>query len=85
MQAKEATMSKIERNDHLTELVVEIIDAEGKRCAECHDTAQGDRLFVYYTRHGSRQRRHDGLFCSKDCHDIYHGLKSRRFEHLVVK
>jgi hypothetical protein len=78
-------MKTIERDDHLTELVVETIDAEGKHCAECHDTAQGDKLFVYYTRLGSRQRRHDGLFCSKDCHDIYHGLKARHFERLIVE
>jgi hypothetical protein len=71
-------MPVIERTDHLTELLTEAIDAEGKTCPECHDVGPHDRLFVFSTRHGKRVRVHDGAFCSKFCHDIYHGLRPRK-------
>lgn len=71
-------MAVIERTDHLTELLTQAIDAEGKTCPECHDVAPHDQLFVFSTRHGARVRVHDGAFCSKLCHDIYHGLAPRR-------
>lgn len=64
---------------YLTELVCEAIEAGNMRCPECHDTAHGDRLFVFSTRRGVHLREHGGAFCSKQCHDIYHGL-SRRTE-----
>ena len=66
------------RTDHLTELACETIDAEGHHCWECHDTAPGDRLLAFFTQRGAKARQHDGLFCSKDCHDRYHGLKPKR-------
>jgi hypothetical protein len=25
---------------------------------------------------GAERREHDGLFCSKQCHDVWHGLTS---------
>ncbi len=71
-------MPAIDRTDHLYELVTETIDANGKACPECHDTAPGDKLLVFFTVRGQRSRQHRGAFCSRECHDIYHGLKPRR-------
>lgn len=68
----------IERTDHLTELVCEAVDASGDRCSECHDVAAGGKLLKYSTVRGARVRAHDGLFCSKVCHDMFHGLAPRR-------
>jgi hypothetical protein len=68
----------IDRTNCLTELVCEAIEAGNNRCPECHDTAPGDKLYVYSTRRGFRLREHAGAFCSKDCHDVYNGLKPRR-------
>ncbi len=67
----------IDRSDHLYELHCEAIDADNHHCWECHDVAAGNRLFQFFSVRGKRSRQHDGMFCSKDCHDIYHGLKSR--------
>ena len=61
-----------------TTLETESVDAEGRVCSECHDTAPNDKLIVYYTLLGLKHRQHDGLFCSKVCHDVYHGLTSYR-------
>lgn len=58
----------------LSVLTVEKIDAMGMHCSECGDTAQGDTLLIYTTRVGNRVRTHNGHFCSKVCHDRYHGL-----------
>jgi hypothetical protein len=65
----------IPRNDHVTELVFETIDAMGDHCSQCDKTAKGNKLLVFATVNGARQRTHNGAFCSKRCHDIFHGLK----------
>lgn len=62
---------------YITELVCEPIEAGNRLCPECHDTAAHNTLYVFSTRRGFRLREHDGAFCSKDCHDVYHGLKLR--------
>jgi hypothetical protein len=62
----------------LTVLTDEAVDADGMRCSECGDTGPRDKLFIYSTVIGSRVRVHDGLFCSKLCHDMFHGLHLRR-------
>ena len=67
----------IERADHLYTLETELIEAGNMTCLECHDTLAGDKLIVFYSVRGTRVREHKGAFCSKDCHDRYHGLKSR--------
>jgi hypothetical protein len=68
-------MKDIERNDHLVTLHRETIDAMGVTCSECD--AATKKLFVYYTMRGSKRRTHNGQFCSKGCHDVFHGLKPR--------
>lgn len=47
------------------------------RCSECGDTGPAGRLFKYSTVRGARSRPHDGLFCSRECHDRWHGLMKR--------
>lgn len=59
-----------------TTLICEPVDAEGHRCAECGDKPE-TLLRFFTTRGNSYRREHDGLFCSKDCHDRWHGLKAR--------
>ena len=68
-------MKTIERNDHLVTLQHETIDAMGVTCSECGKAAK--KLLVFYTMRGSNRRTHNGQFCSKRCHDIFHGLKPR--------
>lgn len=58
----------------ITELVCEAIDADGQRCSECGDTAPGDKVLIYATLRGTNRRTHNGQFCSKACHDRFHGL-----------
>lgn len=71
-------MRTIERTDHLTELDVEAIEHDGMRCSECGDLGPNDKLLIYATLRGQQRRTHNGQFCSKLCHDIFHGLKPRR-------
>jgi hypothetical protein len=71
-------MKTIERSDHLTELVSEAVDANGVRCSECGDTAPGNKLLIYATVRGAKRRTHNGAFCSKFCHDVFHGLMPRK-------
>lgn len=62
----------------LSVLVCESIDADGQHCAECGDEAdRKGQLLQYATQIGARVRVHDGLFCTKDCHDRWHGLAPR--------
>jgi hypothetical protein len=67
----------IERTDHLTELQYETVDADGVRCSECGGVAKHNKLLIYATVRGTKRRTHNGSFCSKLCHDIFHGLKPR--------
>lgn len=60
------------RSVGLSVLTCERVDAEGQRCPECGDRC--DTLLRFSTRIGARVREHGGLFCSKDCHDRWHGL-----------
>lgn len=76
-------MRKIERDDHLTRLEVETVDAGVAdcgfaRCVECGDLGPNDKLFFFHTVRGAKWRRHDGAFCSKFCHDQWHGLAPKR-------
>lgn len=68
-------MKAVERTDHLTTLTVETIDAMGMICSHCGNVAAGNKLKIYATVRGARSRTHNGEFCSKLCHDIFHGLK----------
>lgn len=61
--------------DHLVTLHEETIDAMGVTCSECE--AAPKQLLVFYTMRGPNRRTHNGQFCSKRCHDIFHGLKPR--------
>jgi hypothetical protein len=62
----------------LSVLTVERVDADGYRCSECGDAGdRNDQLLRYATQIGTRVRVHDGLFCSKACHDRFHGLRPR--------
>ena len=69
-------MPAIERDDHLYHLVAEPVDANGDRCPECGDVGPGHKLYTYWSVRGNKSRRHEGTFCSRDCHDIWHGLKA---------
>lgn len=62
------------------ELICEAIDADGSLCPECGDVGPNDKLFVYSTKRGARVRPHDGAFCSRLCHDQWHGLSPRDVE-----
>ena len=43
-------------------------------CSWCGQTRKNGSLFAYSTEtDGGRTFTHRGLFCSKSCHDIYHG------------
>lgn len=65
-------------NDGSSELTCAAVDAEGSRCAECGDEADSQgRLLIFATRIGARIRVHEGMFCSRDCHDRWHGLKAK--------
>lgn len=67
----------LRQNDHVTELESESVDAEGCHCPECGETGHNDTLLQFYTvRRGVNRREHAGLFCSKQCHDVWHGLTS---------
>lgn len=69
-----SALSKL-RSTGLSVLTCERIDADGYHCAECGDPPDDDGMLVQYTtKIGMRARIHDGLFCSKLCHDRYHGL-----------
>jgi len=68
----------IERTDHLTKLVCESVEAGRDRCSECGDVGPKGMLFIYATERGARRRVHDGTFCSKLCHDRFHGLAPKR-------
>lgn len=61
----------------ITELTCEAIDADGQTCSECGDTAPGDKLLIYATKRGTKVRTHNGQFCSKLCHDQFHGLRPK--------
>jgi hypothetical protein len=68
-------MKRPDRTDHLVSLHKETIDAMGVTCSECG--RPGDKLLVFYTLRGGNRRTHNGSFCSKHCHDVFHGLKPR--------
>lgn len=59
----------------LSVLTVERVETDD-RCSECCEHG-GGVLLRYATRIGTRVREHDGLFCSKACHDRFHGLMPR--------
>jgi hypothetical protein len=76
-------MSALRKSDlnsiGLSVLVCESVDACGTHCAECGEEAdRNGKLLQYGTQIGPRVRVHDGLFCCKDCHDVWHGLRPRR-------
>ena len=60
----------------LSVLTCKIVESSQQRCSECCDDCGGE-LLQYATRIGTRVRVHGGLFCSKQCHDRYHGLAPR--------
>lgn len=62
------------KSSGLSVLTSEAVDADGLHCSECGDTGPGDKLLIFCTRIGTRVRMHGGRFCSKVCHDRYHGL-----------
>jgi hypothetical protein len=68
-------MKQIDRNDHLVVLHHETIESMGVTCSECDEPAK--RLLVFYSMRGGHRRTHNGSFCSKRCHDIFHQLKPR--------
>lgn len=71
-------LSKL-RSTGLSVLTCEKVDANGYHCAECGDPADSNgHLLAYATVIGNRTRLHDGMFCSKECHDRFHGLAPRR-------
>ena len=50
----------------------------GQKCFWCGQSRRGDALFQYGTERDDRPGEthvgwHKGLFCSKSCHDSYHG------------
>jgi hypothetical protein len=60
------------------ELTCEAVEPDDReRCAECGDLGPNGTLFVYSTTRGARVRVHAGKFCSRPCHDRWHGLLSR--------
>ena len=65
------------RSIGLSVLTCERAEPEGYRCSECGERDSRTPLFKYATQIGRRMREHDGLFCSKDCHDRFHGLRRR--------
>lgn len=70
--------TRIPRSTGLSVLTCERVDAGGYHCAECGDPADDNgHLLRFATQIGRRVREHDGIFCSKDCHDRYHGLKPK--------
>lgn len=58
----------------------ETIDGMGVTCSQCDQTdlTHGGKLYVYYTIRDGRRRTHNGSFCSKHCHDVFHGLRPAR-------
>lgn len=60
-----------------SELVFYSVGADGEKCTECRRDAPAGKLLVFVTRIGNKHRPHDGWFCSKVCHDRYHGLAPR--------
>ena len=66
----------LDRDDHAIVLCKEVIEPMGIKCSECEGSPS--ELYVFYTMRGSRRRTHNGAFCSKKCHDIFHGLKPRK-------
>jgi hypothetical protein len=73
MNATRATLRGLDTTG-ITELICETIEADGMRCSECGDTAPGDKLLIYVTKRGANRRTHNGQFCSRPCHDRFHGL-----------
>lgn len=71
-------MAAIDRTDHEYELRCETIDADGQVCLECHEVGPKDHLFVFSTVRGGKVRAHDGIFCSQQCHDRWHGVAPKR-------
>jgi hypothetical protein len=66
---------QIETGVGLTILRQESIEAMGVPCSECGNDAK--RLLVFYTMRGGHRRTHNGQFCSKRCHDVFHQLRAR--------
>jgi hypothetical protein len=70
---------QLQQNDHLTVLECEAVDADWQVCPECGDVGPNDTLLRFTTvrcNGAGKHRKHAGLFCSKQCHDIWHGLTS---------
>jgi hypothetical protein len=66
------------RSTGLSVLTSERVDAAGYHCAECNESPDDHGMLLQYaTQIGARVRTHDGLFCSKDCHDRWHGLQPK--------
>jgi hypothetical protein len=57
--------------------LVEGVDAGGYGCFECGSTADDGYLLRFSTRSGAEVHEDGGLFCSKNCHDWWHGLRPR--------
>jgi hypothetical protein len=56
-----------------TELHRQSVEVSGG-CDWCGQQHKSGKLFQYRTESdGGRENRHTGLFCSKSCHDAYHG------------
>lgn len=68
-------MAKPDSGDHIVTLCKETIDGMGVPCSECEATPA--KLLVFYTLRGPHRRTHNGSFCSKTCHDIFHQLRPR--------
>lgn len=55
-----------------TELRRALIETKSS-CEWCGQKRKSGKLFLYLTETANgRQFEHDGLFCSKSCHDCYH-------------
>jgi len=66
---------QLETGVGIVELHRETIDAYGVTCSECDKGKK--KLIVFYTMRGANRRTHNGQFCSKLCHDRYHGLRPK--------
>lgn len=74
MMAQAEKIVSINRNPFArSETVRRIVYTVRDTCDWCGDN-RGGRLFEYGTAHdGGRTEWHTGRFCSKYCHNAYHG------------
>jgi hypothetical protein len=57
-----------------TTLTRQTVPADGETCAWCGGVRPNARLYAFVTEHdGGRKAAHRGRFCSRSCHDAYHG------------